>query len=160
MRQPGEAAGKIGVISDTHGLVREEVARVFAGVDLIIHAGDVVKKEVLLSLERIAPVVAVRGNMDKEEWSKELPETQVVEEGGVKFLVIHDAEKLDVDPEAAGMDVVVCGHTHRPEVKREGGVLYVNPGSCGPDGFKPTYTVAVVTLGDEVEAHLVNLREV
>ena len=122
----------VGVISDTHGLVRPEALRALAGVELIIHAGDVGSPEVLEALERVAPVVAVRGNTDQRLWAVDLPPVEVVELGDVFLYVLHDLQQLDLDPVAAGLHAVISGHTHRPFVDRRGGVLYLNPGSAGP----------------------------
>ena len=121
----------VGIISDTHGLLRPEVASALSGSDRILHAGDIGDPQVLKQLERIAPVTAVRGNMDYGAWSNLLPVTEMVEVGGVYFYLLHDLIRLDLDPQAAGIQVVVSGHTHRPELFRRDGVVYLNPGSAG-----------------------------
>ncbi len=121
----------IGVVSDTHGLVRRELLQLLEGVDLIIHAGDVCKPYVLEELEAVAPVKAVLGNMDGHPLNLRLRATEVVEIGGVMIYALHDLRRLTLDPAVASMAVVIHGHTHRPDVYREGGVLYLNPGSAG-----------------------------
>ena len=147
----------IGVISDTHGLVRPEVLPVFAGAALIIHAGDIGTSEVL-KLRSIAPVIAVRGNNDKDAWASAIPETKVIQFGNVSIYVLHDLKEIDLSPGAAGYQVVVSGHSHRPLIDRREGVLYVNPGSAGPRRFKLPVTVARLTIeGTKVEGEVVNL---
>ncbi|PYS17294.1 MAG: YfcE family phosphodiesterase [Acidobacteria bacterium] len=148
----------IGVISDTHGLVRPEVLPVFAGAALIIHAGDIGTSEVLKELRSIAPVIAVRGNNDKDAWASAIPETKVIQFGNVSIYVLHDLKEIDLSPGAAGYQVVVSGHSHRPLIDRREGVLYVNPGSAGPRRFKLPITVARLTIeGTKVEGEVVNL---
>jgi len=120
----------VGVISDTHGYLQLSAIKLFANTDLIIHAGDIDKPEVLSSLQLIAPVVAVRGNMDKGTWAAELAETQAVEVGEVLMYVLHNLQMLDIDPVAAGFNVVISGHTHKPSVVNQKGVLFLNPGSA------------------------------
>ncbi|MGH8476993.1 MAG: metallophosphoesterase family protein [Methylococcales bacterium] len=126
----------LGIISDTHGLVRPEVHRVLEGCELIIHAGDIGKAEVLDELRRIAPVVAVRGNVDNGAWADALPDFEVIEHRGRFFYVLHDVNTLDLDPLAAGFDAVLAGHSHIPLNEMKEGVLYFNPGSAGPRRFK------------------------
>ncbi|MGH8557656.1 MAG: metallophosphoesterase family protein [Methylococcales bacterium] len=126
----------LGIISDTHGLVRPEVHRVLDGCDLIIHAGDIGKAEVLDELRHIAPVVAVRGNVDKGAWADALPDFEVIEHRGRFFYVLHDVNTLDLDPLAAGFDAVIAGHSHIPRNEKKDGLLYFNPGSAGPRRFK------------------------
>jgi putative phosphoesterase len=133
---------RIGVISDTHGLVRPEALRALRGADLIVHAGDVGAPEVLEALRAIAPVVAVRGNNDRGRWARGLAETEVVERGGRALYVLHDVHELDVDPRTAGYDAVIAGHSHQPRVERRDGVLYLNPGSAGPRRFRLPICVA------------------
>ena len=125
----------LGVISDTHGLVRPEAVRALDGCELIIHAGDVGKPEVLEELREIAPVVAVRGNVDTGRWAKSLPSSEVVEVAGHLLYVLHDLGALDLDPSAAGFRVVISGHSHEPAAQEREGVLYLNPGSAGPRRF-------------------------
>lgn len=132
----------VGVISDTHGLLRPEALKALEGVDLIIHAGDIGKPEVLEVLQSVAPVVAVRGNMDKGAWARELPETEVVEIGGLLLYVLHDLNELDLDPVAASFGAVLSGHSHRPSVKEHRGILYLNPGSAGPRRFRLPVSLA------------------
>ncbi len=148
----------IGLISDTHGLVRPEVLPVFAGAALIIHAGDIGTSEVLKELKSIAPVIAVRGNNDKDAWASAIPETKVIQVGKVSIYVLHDLKEIDLSPGAAGYQVVVSGHSHRPLIDKREGVLYVNPGSAGPRRFKLPVTVARLTIeGPKVEGEVVNL---
>lgn len=126
----------IGVISDTHGLLRPEALEALRGSTQIIHAGDVGSAEILAALSAIAPVTAVRGNVDKGTWARKLPETQVLELDGVFIYVLHDLAQLDLKPEAAGFAAVVSGHSHVPKQETHGGVLYFNPGSAGPRRFQ------------------------
>jgi putative phosphoesterase len=137
----------VGLISDTHGLLRPEAMRALAGADLIIHAGDVGDPGILNALRAVAPVVAVRGNVDTGAWASALPATAVAEAGGTLIYVLHDLNELDLDPAAAGCDVVVSGHSHQPASSERGGVLFVNPGSAGRRRFKLPVTVARVDLG-------------
>lgn len=137
---------KLGIISDTHGLLRPEAVEQLDGSDLIIHAGDVGDPEVLARLKRLAPVFAVRGNVDTEPWARELPETTVVEAGGASLYVLHNLRALDLKPEAAGLDAVISGHTHQAEQWERDGVLYLNPGSAGPRRFHLPVTLAKIDL--------------
>src|SRR5256886_13746964 len=130
------ARPRIGVISDTPGLVRPAALRALAGADLIVHAGDVGAPEVLDALRAVAPVVAVRGNNDRGRWATALAETEVVERGGRAIYVLHDLHELDLDPRAAGFDAVITRHSHQPRIERRDGVLYLNPGSAGPRRFR------------------------
>jgi putative phosphoesterase len=132
----------IGLISDTHGLLRDAALEALRGSDLIIHAGDVGKPEILTVLRQLAPVVAVRGNIDTAPWTSELPATAIAEAGPVTIYVLHNIEDLDLDPKAAGIQVVVSGHSHQPKSVQKSGVLYINPGSAGPRRFKLPVTVA------------------
>lgn len=134
----------VGLISDTHGLLRETALRALQGSHLVIHAGDVGEEKILEQLENIAPVVAVRGNIDVETWAERLPETAVAEAGGKKIFVLHDAKTLRVDPRAKGYHMVVSGHSHKPGHDFKDGVLYVNPGSAGPRRFHLPICVARV----------------
>ena len=136
----------IGLISDTHGLLREEALRALKGSDLIIHAGDVGNPEIIDTLKTIAPVVAVRGNVDTEPWASALPETEVVEAGGATIYLLHDVHALDLNPAAAGFHIVVSGHSHKPERTERDGVLYINPGSAGPRRFQLPITIARLDL--------------
>ena len=126
----------IGLISDTHGLVRPQALQALQGVDLIIHAGDIGTPEVIDALRRIAPVVAIKGNNDRGSWAKSLPDTKLVKISAAKLYVIHNVKELDCDPVARGIQVVISGHSHKPSVVHRDGVLYVNPGSAGPRRFK------------------------
>jgi len=137
----------VGLISDTHGLLRPEAVRALEGSDLIIHAGDVGTAEILDALRAVAPVVAVRGNVDTGAWASALPTTAVAEMSGTLIYVLHDVNDLDLDPAAAGFGVVVSGHSHKPARAECGGVLYVNPGSAGRRRFKLPVTVARLDLG-------------
>jgi putative phosphoesterase len=136
----------VGLISDTHGLLRPEALTALQGSDLIIHAGDVGKSAILEQLGRLAPVVAVRGNIDQEPWAAQLPATAVAEAGGTLVYVLHDLSQLDLDPAAVGYQVVVSGHSHKPGRTERNGVLYVNPGSAGPRRFRLPITLARLDL--------------
>jgi putative phosphoesterase len=138
---------RVGLISDTHGLLRPEVAEALRGSELIIHAGDVGKPEILESLRRISPVVAVRGNVDMAEWAHALPLTAVAEAGAVMIYVLHDVNDLDLSPQVGGFRVVVSGHSHQPGKMEREGVLYINPGSAGPRRFQLPVMVARLDLG-------------
>jgi hypothetical protein len=155
-----EASVKIGVISDTHGLLRPEVASALAGVERILHLGDVGKPSVLAELAKIAPVTAIRGNVDHEGPCSELPETEVllVEERYVYML--HDLSMLHLDPAAGKFAAVLYGHSHIPNFHTKKGVLYFNPGSCGPRRFELPVTVGLLTMGAdrELKAEIVPLR--
>jgi uncharacterized protein len=136
----------IGVISDTHGLLRPQALRALEESDLIIHAGDVGKPEILEELKRLAPVFAVRGNVDTEPWAQALPETEVIETNSVTIYVLHDVHALDLDPAAAGFQIIVSGHSHQPGRTERGGVLFLNPGSAGPRRFDLPVTLALLHL--------------
>ena len=147
----------IGIISDTHGLVRPEAVVALQGVDLILHAGDIGNQDVLETLGQIAPVVAVRGNNDKGEWAKDLPDWEVSEVGPVSIYMLHDLKEMDVRPDGL-FQVVVSGHSHNPSVEERKGVLYVNPGSAGPKRFSLPVTLAHLKVeGETVAAHLIEL---
>jgi hypothetical protein len=136
----------IGLISDTHGLLRPEALRALGGSDLIIHAGDVGKPEILAALNLVAPVVAVRGNIDQGVWASALPLTASAETGSAAIYVLHDIQQLDLDPAVSGFQVVVSGHSHKASRTERGGVLYLNPGSAGPRRFHLPVTVARLDL--------------
>jgi len=140
---------RIGLISDTHGLLRKEAVEALRGSELIIHAGDVGKPEILEELRKIAPIVAVRGNVDTEAWARALPETAVVEAGAVLIYVLHDVQALDLNPAAAGFHIVVSGHSHKPGKTEHDGVRYINPGSAGPRRFRLPVSVARLYLAEE-----------
>jgi putative phosphoesterase len=137
---------RIGIISDTQGLLRPEAQQALRGVQLIIHAGDVGATEILVRLKLIAPVFAVRGNVDTQPWAQELPLTTVVETSGFNFYVLHNLQDLDLKPQAAGLDAVISGHTHQAEQRQEAGVLFLNPGSAGPRRFQLPVTLALVEI--------------
>jgi uncharacterized protein len=126
---------KVGLISDTHNLVRPEAKRALAGVDRILHAGDICGAKVLDELREIAPVAAVRGNNDRGFWAESIQGSAALEIGGVSIYVLHDLNELDLDPKIAGFRVVISGHSHRPLIREKDGVLFVNPGSAGPRRF-------------------------
>lgn len=136
----------VGLISDTHGLLRPEALAALAGSDHIIHAGDICDPAILAELGAIAPVTAVRGNNDRGPWAAAIPEREMVELGGVWFYVLHDLAELDIDPQAAGVRVVVAGHSHKPACEEREGIFYVNPGSAGPRRFTLPIAVARVEL--------------
>jgi hypothetical protein len=136
----------IGVISDTHGLLRPEAIEALRGSDHIIHAGDIGKPEILDQLKTIAPVTAVRGNVDGASWAKRIPLTDVVEVSGVSIYVLHILDQLDLKPEAAGFSAVIYGHSHLPNQEMKNGVLYFNPGSAGPKRFKLPITIGKLFL--------------
>jgi putative phosphoesterase len=143
----------IGVISDTHGLLRPAAVEALRGCEVIIHAGDVGTPEVLEALGRIAPVVAVRGNVDTAPWASRLAATEVVEAGGRHLYVLHQLEHLDLDPVAAGFAAVIYGHSHQPTAEIRGGVLYLNPGSAGPRRFNLPITLVRLRLDGGVLEH-------
>jgi len=138
----------IGLISDTHGLLRPEAIDALTGSDFIVHAGDIGSLEVLEDLARLAPVTAIRGNVDRGNWAAALPPTEVLEAGGTYLYVVHDIAELDLDPVAAGFRVVVSGHSHQPAAREKDGVLYINPGSAGPRRFSLPVAVARLTVAD------------
>jgi putative phosphoesterase len=140
---------RIGIISDTHGLLRPEAVAQLATVEHIIHAGDIGSPEVIAGLQTIAPVVAVRGNNDKGEWASEIPNDVVVTLGGRRIYVLHNLGELALDPVAVGYDVVVSGHSHRPKIETKDGVLYLNPGSAGPRRFTLPVALAILELSDD-----------
>jgi putative phosphoesterase len=149
----------IGVISDTHGLVRPEAVDALCGSDLILHAGDVGAAEVLEQLRAVAPTIAVRGNVDSAEWAKVLPETEVIEAGGLHLYMLHDLGRLDLDPRAGGFAAIISGHTHRALAEVREGVLYLNPGSAGPRRFSLPVSVARLQIDDGCVSHeIVELR--
>jgi putative phosphoesterase len=139
-------ASIIGVISDTHGLMRNEALTALEGSELILHAGDVGAPKVLEALRTIAPVVAIRGNIDKDNWSAVLPLTAVVETRHARIYMLHDLHELDLDPAAAGFHMVISGHSHKPNRTERSGVIYLNPGSAGPRRFRLPITVARLDL--------------
>jgi putative phosphoesterase len=139
----------LGLISDTHGLLRPEALKALQGVDQILHAGDIGAPEILSALAEIAPVTAVRGNVDTEPWSLTLPETELFETEGVTIYMLHDRSKLDLKPEAAGIAAVIYGHSHQPKIEEKNGVLYLNPGSAGPRRFNLPISVGKLEIKKE-----------
>ena len=150
--------GIIGVISDTHGLVRPEALAALKGVELIIHGGDIGKLEVIQSLCSIAPVYAIRGNNDRDAWAKELPDILNLQINGIKLHVIHNVNDLEEIPNAAGIRAVISGHSHKPSIVQRGDVLFVNPGSAGPRRFKLPVTIARLEIHHgSVESEILEL---
>jgi len=149
----------VGLISDTHGLLRPEALAFLKGSDCIIHAGDIGNREIITELARLAPVTAIRGNVDKGVWAKSIPETEVLQVGETLFLyVLHNIDDLDLDPSAAGFRVVISGHSHKPGFHWKEGVLYVNPGSAGPRRFSLPVSVGRLFVDDETLS--VDLNEI
>jgi uncharacterized protein len=149
----------IGVISDTHGLVRPEALDALRGTDLILHAGDIGKPQVLEELGRVAPAIAVRGNNDKGSSAEDLPLYEVVQAEAIFIYLLHDLKEIDLNPEAAGFQVVISGHSHQPQVEERKAALYVNPGSAGPRRFKLPISVAhLMTAREDVEAKILDLQ--
>src|SRR5205085_8593816 len=154
----GELMATIGVISDTHGLLREQALATLEGSDYIIHAGDIGAPEILDKLAKIGPVTAVRGNVDRAAWARKIPETEVLEVAGTTIYVLHKLEDLDLEPEAATFNVVVSGHSHVPKQEIRNGVLYFNPGSAGPRRFHLPVTLGrLVVRNGKVKAEIVEL---
>ena len=148
----------LGVISDTHGLVRPEAIDALQGCELIVHAGDIGKLQVLEELRKIAPVIAIRGNIDRDLWAKSLHDVELFEHHARYFYVLHDVNQLDLDPTAAGIDVVIAGHSHQPKNEQKDGVLYFNPGSAGPRRFKLPVSVGKIHFDKHrVHAELITL---
>jgi putative phosphoesterase len=148
----------IGVISDTHGLLRPEAIAALHGVDRILHAGDVGDPEILVALAQIAPVTAVRGNVDTKAWAAGLSQTEIVEVDGVAIYMLHDLSQLDLKLEAAGIQAVVYGHSHQPKIDQKNGVLFFNPGSAGPRRFNKPTTIGKLTVkAGVVRAEIIDL---
>lgn len=149
---------RIGVVSDTHGLLRPEARAFLLGCDHIVHAGDICDENTLKEISKIAPVTAVRGNNDKGAWAAGLSETEIVKFDDVFVYVIHDLAQIDIAPDAAGVQVVVSGHTHKPLIDQRAGVFYVNPGSAGPRRFRLPISIGELTIeGTSVRARTVEL---
>ena len=149
----------IGLISDTHGLVRPQALEALRGVDLLIHAGDIGKAEVLDALEPIAPLHAIKGNNDRGAWAKKLPDTMILTVGGVKLYLIHDVNELSFEPSKHGIAAVISGHSHKPSIVERDGVLFVNPGSAGPRRFKLPVAVGKIRIADgKLKAEIIELR--
>jgi len=148
----------VGVISDTHGLLRREAVELLRGSEHIIHAGDIGAPEIIPELQMIAPVTAIRGNVDTQAWAQRFAETEVVELGGLFLYVIHDSHALDLNPQAAGFTAVISGHSHKPKQEAKDGVLYFNPGSAGPRRFKLPISVGrLVIVGGKVSAEILEI---
>jgi putative phosphoesterase len=153
------SATNIGVISDTHGLLRPEALTALAGSDVIIHAGDIGDPAILSALEQIAPVTVIRGNIDREPWARELPAVNVLQVSLTSIYVLHDLAQLDMKPEAAGFAAVVYGHSHKPKKEVKNGVLYFNPGSAGPRRFRLPISVGRLTIRNKtISAEIVELK--
>ena len=149
---------RVGLISDTHGLLRPQAIDFLRGSDLIVHGGDICDGAILAALAALAPLVAVRGNNDRGAWAERLRESELFRVGDAFIYAIHDVAAIDVDPRAAGVQVVVSGHSHQPSIRRDDGVLYVNPGSAGPRRFKLPISVGELTIdGASVAARTVEL---
>lgn len=149
---------RIGVISDTHGLLRPEAVEALAGVELILHAGDAGTPEVLAGLQAVAPVLAVRGNVDRGAWANELPETQITQVGEAWIYMLHDLHRLDLDPAAGGFSAVISGHSHSPSVATRAGVLYLNPGAAGPRRFTLPVSLTLLEVeGTRIRPQLIEL---
>ncbi|MCR4430285.1 MAG: metallophosphatase family protein [Tepidanaerobacteraceae bacterium] len=150
----------IGVISDTHGILRPEILQVFKDCGQIIHAGDIGDPHIIDSLGKIASVYAVRGNCDRDGWAYSLPLTKIVEIGDVCIYLMHDLNRLDLDPKAAGFDAVISGHTHRPLLECRNGVMFLNPGSAGPKRFNLPISAARLRIkGKSIEAEFIKLDD-
>jgi putative phosphoesterase len=148
----------VGVISDTHGLMRPQALAALAGVDHIIHAGDIGGIEVLAALRTLAPVTAVRGNNDRQPWADAIRERETLTVGGISIHVLHDVKELDLDPVTSGVRAVIAGHSHRPRIERREGVLFLNPGSAGPRRFTLPVSVARLRVDDgRLEPEIVEL---
>jgi uncharacterized protein len=151
---------RVGVLSDTHGLLRAQARAFLVGCDYIIHAGDIGTRTILEDLGVLAPLIAVRGNNDTESWAARLPETELVRVGGTFVCVIHDLTQLNIDVRAAGVRAVVAGHSHKPMVETRAGILYFNPGSCGPRRFKLPISMGELTVrGENVTARVIELDD-
>jgi len=150
---------RIGVISDTHGLLRPEAVAALRNSDRILHAGDVGNPEILDRLRELAPVTAIRGNVDREPWANTLPVTEAIEVEGVSIYMIHDVAQLDLRPEAAGFRVVIYGHSHQPKIEEKNGVLYFNPGSAGPQRFHLPVSVGMLEIKTgKIREQVINLK--
>jgi putative phosphoesterase len=151
---------RIGLISDTHGLIRPEAVEFLSGSQVIIHCGDICEPNILAELRCIAPVTAVRGNNDHGTWADQLPEYELLRVGGTCLYIIHDLAQMDLDPVSAGVAVVLSGHSHKPAIERRAGILYVNPGSAGPRRFKlPISAGELIVEGESVTPRLVDLEQ-
>jgi putative phosphoesterase len=152
-------SGRIGVISDTHGLVRPHATEALKGSELIVHAGDIGKPEVLAALQSIAPVIAIRGNNDREPWAKKLPDILTLRVNGVGIYMIHNVNELELDPAAEGYRAVISGHSHKPSITNVDGVMFLNPGSAGPRRFKLPVVVARLAIQKQkLRATIIELK--
>jgi len=149
---------RVGLISDTHGLLRPEARAFVGGCDYIIHGGDIGSAAILEELSALAPLIAVKGNNDRQDWAAQLPQTEMIRVGGVFIYVIHDVSQLDIEPHAAGVQVIVSGHSHKHACGLRDRILYVNPGSCGPRRFNLPLSVGEIRVdGTKVRARTVEL---
>lgn len=148
----------IGVISDTHGLLRPQAVEALQGSDMIVHGGDIGSADVVKRLSTIAPVVAIRGNVDREEWANEFPLTETIDVQGRIIYILHNLKELEFDPKVAGISIVISGHSHKPRLDKKDDVLYLNPGSAGPRRFKLPLSVARLQLtSQEIDAQILEL---
>ena len=147
----------IGVISDTHGLLRPEAGTALHGIEMILHAGDIGKPEILAELSKIAPVTAVRGNNDTGDWARNIPDFQRLEIGGISIYMLHDLKEFNSADEAIDADVLIFGHSHKPMIEEREGVLHLNPGSAGPRRFKLPVTIALLNVEGQVSAEIITL---
>lgn len=158
MSHSNQVSQQIGIISDTHGLLRPEAIAALEGSDLILHAGDIGNPEVLMALNQIAPVVAVRGNNDRGEWAESIAEREMVQREHVSIYLLHIIQELDFNPVTQNVQIVISGHSHKPSISERAGVLFINPGSAGPRRFKLPITVArLQILGKAVQAEIIDL---
>jgi len=149
----------IGIISDTHRLLRPEVIEQLNGVDMILHAGDIVDNNIIISLQKIAPVYAVRGNCDTDSSTSKYPKTEYIELGNTRIYLLHNLNELDIVPKTLGINVIISGHTHQPKVEEKGGILYINPGSCGPRRFSLPISIAIMDIDNsKCEVKLLDLE--
>lgn len=149
---------QIGVISDTHGLLRPEAIGALTGSDLILHAGDIGKPEILEALSAIAPVVAVRGNNDTGDWAQAIPESEMIAVEDISIHLLHIVKDLKLDPKTAGVQVVISGHSHKPSLEKQDGVLFLNPGSAGPRRFNlPISAACLYVKGKTIQAGMIDL---
>jgi uncharacterized protein len=154
-----DTSTQIGIIADTHGLMRPQAIAALEGSNLILHAGDIGKPEVLKALEAIAPVIAVRGNNDEDEWAQAIPERETIKVEAVSIHLLHILQELDFEPKAADISVVISGHSHKPLIEKRQGVLFINPGSAGPRRFKLPISVATLSInGTTAQAEIVELK--
>jgi putative phosphoesterase len=151
---------RVGVLSDTHGLLRTEARAFLVGCDYIIHAGDIGSAEILEDLASLAPLIAVRGNNDKQPWASHLAESELVRLGGAFVYMIHDLAQLQIEPSQAGVQAVVSGHSHKPKIFERDGVAYVNPGSCGPRRFSLPISIGEIRIdGSKIRARIIALTD-